>query len=147
METVAVPTHSNTDLDIEAEVTRAIYDLDNVRSTRSELVISATRGQVLLTGYVPTPMIAAEIERAARSVPGVAGVTNQLVDDADLSRRVAEALATDPRTRGIPPGYEVASAIGYVTVVGDLDEAQSAAVLEVGQGVDGVRAMRVRPLS
>jgi len=142
METIEIPTHSSSDMDTEAEVTRAIYSLDNVRPTRSEVVISATRGQVLLTGYVPTEMIATE------AVPGVVGVSNQLVDDTSLTRRVAEALATDSRTRAIPPGYQVTSTVGYVTVVAEgFDEAQRAETTEVCQSVTGVRGVKVKVLS
>ena len=144
MEATALPTTVSTDLDIEAEVTNAILRLDALRPAPAEVKVSVTDGQVTLTGIVPSRMIAAEVERVARSVPGVAGVSNHLLDDGSLTLLVARALAIDPRTRSIPPGYRVMCIFGRVTLVGKFaDEQIRDAATEVAQGVSGVRSAKV----
>jgi osmotically-inducible protein OsmY len=144
MEATALPTTVNTDLDIEAEVTNAILALDALRAAPAEVNVSMTNGQVALTGIVPSRMTAAEVERVARAVPGVAGVSNHLLDDGSLTLLVAHALATDPRTRSIPPGYRVICVFGHVTLVGKLaGEPTRNAAIEVCQSVSGVRSAKV----
>jgi osmotically-inducible protein OsmY len=144
MEATPIPTDLSTDLDIEAAVTRAVLELDALRPTPSEVNVRVANGQVTLTGIVPSPMLAAEAERVARHLPGVVGVKNELLDDGTLTLRVAQALATDPRTRNIPPGYRVMSVFGRVTVVGRFaDEGTQAALVEVCQSVSGVRGAKI----
>jgi hypothetical protein len=74
-------------------------------------------------------------------------LTNNLVDDGTLSRRVAEALALDARTRDIPPGYEVTAVFGRILLVGFFTDAQSRELLTVAQGVPGVREVSVKTLA
>jgi osmotically-inducible protein OsmY len=144
METTTVLPESLADLDLEAEVTRAIQDLDILRPTHSEVNINVSRGLVTLTGLVPSIFVAREAERAVRAVRGVVDVSNQLVDDGGLTNRVAQALAVDPRTRAIPPGYRVTCFYGRVTLVGDFgDEQTHSNVVEVCKSVEGVRSVTV----
>jgi osmotically-inducible protein OsmY len=144
MEATALPTAVSTDLDIEAEVTNAILQLDALRAAPAEVKVSVTGGQVALAGIVPSRMIAAEVERVARAIPGVAGVFNQLLDDGSLMREVARTLATDPRTRSIPPGYRVLCVFGNVSLVGKFgDEPPRGAAVEVAQSVSGVRSAKI----
>jgi hypothetical protein len=147
MEATALPTTENTDLDIEAEVTNAILALDALRAAPAEVNVSVTNGQVALTGIVPSRMTAAEVERVARTVPGVASVSNHLLDDGSLTLLVAHALATDPRTRSIPPGYRVICVFGHVTAGKLADEPTRNAAIEVCQSATGVAALAVQPLS
>lgn len=135
------------DLDIKADTWRAIYALDTVNSSDANVAVSVTHGQVTLTGYMLTEMLATVIEQAVRRVTGVRSVVNHLVNDSALIRRVAQALALDARTRTIPPGYQVACSLGYAMVVGNFaDEAARASVTEVGQGVPGVRSVKIRSI-
>ena len=144
MEATALPTTLSTDVDLEAEVTRAILELDALRPTPAEVNVGVAQGQVTLTGIVPSRMIAAEVERVARGVPGVSSVSNRLLDDGSLTLRVAHALATDPRTRTIPPGYRVLCVFGHVTLVGRFgDKAQRPVAVEVAQSVMGVRSAKI----
>jgi osmotically-inducible protein OsmY len=89
-------------------------------------------------------MMAADVERAAAEVPGVTQVTNLLVDDGTLSRQIAEALATDPRTQAIPPGYEVNPIFGHVFLVGRFTPDEARAVMAVAQSLPGVRSVNVK---
>lgn len=144
MEATALPTTLSTDMDMEAEVTRAILELDALRAAPAEVNVGVTDGHVTLTGIVPSRMIAAEVERVSRGVPGVSGVSNRLLDDGSLTLRVARALAADPRTRAIPPGYRVMCVFGHVTLVGRFaDEPERQAAVEVAQDVTGVRSAKV----
>ena len=79
-------------------------------------------------------------------MPGVSSVTSHVVDDATLTRRVAEALSKDERTSAIPPGYRVSSVFGHLTLVGYFTEGQSRAVLAVCQSVKGTRTVNVKAL-
>jgi osmotically-inducible protein OsmY len=66
------------------------------------------------------------------------------LDDGSLTLLVARALATDPRTRSIPPGYRVRCVFGHVTLVGKLaDEQMRSAAIEVCQSVSGVRSAKI----
>ncbi|MEP7357255.1 MAG: BON domain-containing protein, partial [Anaerolineales bacterium] len=89
---------TDTDLDLEAQVREAIDQLDILNGTRARVDLAVKDGHVTLHGNVQSPMSCVEVEWAAAAVPAVKGVTNMLVDDAELSRRVATALAYDPRT-------------------------------------------------
>lgn len=135
---------ADTALDLEAEVREAIHSLDILRGTRAEVNIAVSGGHVTLHGVVQSPMAAVEAERAAADVPGVTEVTNELVDDGSLTRQVAEVLARDPRTRGIPPGYEVTSIFGHLTLIGRFTAAEANAVLAVTQAVPGVRTVNLK---
>ncbi len=144
MDTTVVPAEAGTDLDIEAEVVGAIRGLDIVRPTHAEVNVSVRQGHVTLTGIVPSIFAAIEVERAVRATPGVTGVTNKLFDDGSLTRRVAHALITDPRTKDIPPGYSVTCFFGHVGVIGHFaSEPAKTAVAEVCQSIEGVRGVKV----
>jgi osmotically-inducible protein OsmY len=135
---------TDTDFDVEAAVRSAIQGIDNLRGVRPDVHVTALDGHIALTGYVQTPMQAVEVGRAAEYTPGVVRVDNQVLDDATLRRRVAEALGADPRTRDIPPGYVVNAHYGRVMLVGTILPEHAAAAAEVVQTVPGVRSVSVR---
>lgn len=132
------------DLDLLAEIHDNLNQLDLVRSSRAQVEVHVTAGQVTLTGAVQSPMVAVEVERAVAEVPGVVSVQNDLVDDGTLSREIAEALATDPRTQAIPPGYEVTVVFAQVTLIGRFTDLEAQAVMAVAQAVRGVRGVNVK---
>ena len=147
METMTLPDRTDADLDIEAAVRDAILNLRDVRPTSAEVEVEVHGGRVTLSGVVQSPMAAVEVERAAADVPGVTGVTSHLIDDGTLSRSVAWSLATDARTRSIPPGYEVTSVFGHVTLVGQFTAEQARSALEVCQAVRGVHSANIKNLN
>jgi osmotically-inducible protein OsmY len=132
------------DLDLHAAVHEVLNGLDGVRGTRAVIEVEVVNGHVTLRGAVQSPMAAVEIERAVAEVPGLAGLTSLLVDDGTLSRDVAEALATDARTQAIPPGFEVTSLFGHVTLVGRFTDDEARAAMAVTQAVPGVRGVNVK---
>jgi osmotically-inducible protein OsmY len=132
------------DMDVRADAQQAILTLDTANSTGVQVAISVLHGQVILTGYTRSEMIGTGIERAVRAVDGANSVVNQLVDDSSLVRRLATALASDARTRAIPPGYQVSSAFGRVMLVGAFSSEARAAASQVCSSVPGVRSVEIR---
>jgi osmotically-inducible protein OsmY len=146
MDSNLAPASTDIDLDLTERVSGAINALDVLRGTRAHVAVTVTNGHVTLDGVVQSPMAAVEVERAAAAAPGAAGLTSRLTDDASLSRRVAEALATDPRTAAIPPGYRVVSVFGTMWLVGYFTPEQSQALAAVCRGVPGVRTVTIKAL-
>jgi osmotically-inducible protein OsmY len=144
MDAEATPTLADRNLDLDAALTDMLYQMDGLAGTRADVQVEVADGHVTLRGWVQSPMTAVEVERAVADTPGVTGVSNLLTDDASLSRVVAEALATDARTRAIPPGNEVTVVFGHVTVIGQFNDETARQVMEVTQGVAGVRSVNVK---
>jgi osmotically-inducible protein OsmY len=136
----------DTDLDLAERIHDAIHALDVLRGTRAHVEVTVTNGHATLEGVVQSPMAAVEVARAAADVAGGAVVTSHLLDDANLSNQVAEALATDPRTAAIPPGYEVNSTFGHLRLVGYFTPGQAQAAKAVCQSVHGVRSVAIQAL-
>jgi osmotically-inducible protein OsmY len=134
------------DMDVEADARQAISAMDTANSVGIELGVSVWQGQVTLTGYMRSEMIAPGIERAVRAIAGTRSVVNHLLDDSSLVRELATALALDARTRAIRPGYQVVSALGHAMVVGDFGGEARAAVSQVCAGVAGVRSVEIRSI-
>ncbi len=102
--------------------------------------VAVNDGVVILSGHATTPTSKARAERAARQVPGVQGVVNQIVTDGEVELEVAQALAHDPRTRG--QHIFVSANHGIVTLSGALDSADTrAAAEEVAGSVPLVRGV------
>jgi osmotically-inducible protein OsmY len=146
MQVTLEPVITDTDLDLEAQVRDAIGQLDILNGTQARVDIEVKDGHVTIRGNVQSPMSCVEVEWLAAAVPGVKGVTNLLVDDAELSRRVATALAYDPRTSAIPPGYEVTPVFGHVVLIGKFTDDQASAVQAVVQGLPDARSVTIRRL-
>jgi osmotically-inducible protein OsmY len=132
------------DLDLEAVLNDMLFGMDGLNGTRADVRVEVAGGHVTLRGAVQSPMVAVEVERAVADVPGVTGVTNLLVDDGNLSRVVAEALSTDPRTRDIPPGYRITAIFANIAVAGRFTDAEAQQVMTVAQAVPGVRSVNVK---
>jgi hypothetical protein len=137
-------TSQRPDMDIEADARQVISQLDGANSVGLDVDVSVLEGQVTLSGYMRSEMIGPGIEQAVRAVPGTRRVLNHLFDDSSLVRRLATALAVDPRTRAISPGYQVVSALGHTMVVGNFTNEAEAAVRQVCAGVAGVRSVLIR---
>ena len=140
------PVMTDTDLDLEARLRDVIEGLDGLQGTQARLEIDVQDGHVTLRGNVQSPMTCVEAEWAASAVPGVKGMSNLIVDDAALSRRVATALAYDARTAAIPPGYEVTPVFGHIVIIGKFTDEQAAAVTAVAQAVPDVRSVMLKRL-
>ena len=146
MQVTLEPVITDSDLDLEAQVRDAVDQLDILNGTQARVDLKVNDGHVTIRGNVQSPMSCVEVEWAVAAVAGVKGVTNLLVDDAELSRRVATALAYDPRTGAIPPGYEVTPMFGHIVVIGKFSDEQAGAVLAVAQAVPDVRSVAIKRL-
>lgn len=144
VDTNAASTLSDQNLDLTAAIHDVLNQVDVLRGSRARVSVQVNGGQVTLTGAVQSPMAAVDVERAVADVPGVEQVLNDLVDDGTLVRDVAEALATDPRTQAIPPGYEVTAVFAQVTLIGRFTNAEAQAVMAVTQAVPGVAGVNVK---
>jgi osmotically-inducible protein OsmY len=120
------------DADILADVRRAIWSEDTIRSIDlGSLSVDVRQGEVFLWGHVSTYWNSQQIEDLARQTPGVVRVNDSLVVDYTLTLQVAQALARDPRTRhyivhsgashgwislsGVVPTHEARNAIEEVS--------------------------------
>ena len=144
MRTPILPAGRRPDMDIRADALDAIGLLGTANSTGMDVAVSVLEGELTLTGYIRSEMVAPGIEQAVQSVAGLSGLVNQLIDDSSLVRRLAAALSLDQRTRTIPPGYQIVSNLGHTLVVGTFDGEMSAAISEVCTGLAGVRSVQIR---
>ncbi len=140
MEAIA---ESNTTLeDLRGAVEEALWAYEPVRTARHPIETRVRPdGVVEVRGHVRSRLIKDGLLRTLRSVPGVREVEDHLVADPDLELAVAQALASDPRTRQIPPGaITIHSIFGIVTLFGHLPEGvDRQQVVEVVRGIEGVR--------
>jgi osmotically-inducible protein OsmY/sporulation protein YlmC with PRC-barrel domain len=105
-----------------AAVDQAIWSDEILRNTDyKELGISVEDGIVRLRGHVGTPRNKKTAEDAARSVPGVLDLENDLVVDQDLVTNVAQALGKNELTR--PERISVGAQHGFVTLNGRVGSA------------------------
>jgi len=121
---------------LKQSVEDALEAYSPLRTSRSEVSVSAEDGQIILSGYVPSASIKRMAAVLAGSVDGVNKVVNDLVAAPDLERAVAVALASDDRTRPWP--IRVRAELGYVQLQGSVpDEEAARAALEVARRVGG----------
>jgi len=126
---------------IAADVAQALWDDEVVRSLDyADIDSSVCAGVVTLRGYAATPVSRARAERAARTVPGVLAVVNQIVIDGAVAGAVAQALASDARTRG--ENLFVQARHGVVSLRGAVGSADVSATAEAcAAGVPQVRGI------
>jgi osmotically-inducible protein OsmY len=114
------------DAALAAEVERALWSDEVVRALDyADMEVTVGGGVVALHGYAATPVSKIRAERAVRQVPGVLAVDNQLVTDDEVAGAVAQALACEVRTAGLPIAVEVRH--GVVTLRGEALSAEERA--------------------
>jgi osmotically-inducible protein OsmY/sporulation protein YlmC with PRC-barrel domain len=126
---------------IAADVDQALWSDEVIRALDIETIDVAVRdGVVTLSGYATTPTSKARAERAARQVPGVLRVENEIVTDAEVVTAVAQALARDERTRRAR--IFVNAEHGVVRLSGEIENPDvRAAAEEIAAGVPQVRGV------
>jgi osmotically-inducible protein OsmY len=101
--------------------------------------VTVNAGVVMLHGHATATASRTRAERAAWGVRGVLAVTNQIVIDGEIQLAVAQALASDERTRGHRLFVHVQR--GVVWVSGEVSSATARAAVEAVAGsVPQVRA-------
>jgi osmotically-inducible protein OsmY len=129
------------DSGIAADVGQALRSDEVIRALDIETIdVSVHDGVVTLSGYATTPTTKARAERAARQVPGVLRVENEIVIDGEVVTAVAQALARDERTRHSRIIVHVER--GVVTLYGEIETPTvRAAAEEVAASVSQVRGV------
>ena len=138
-EPTAVAEPEISDLDLRNTIEEALWSLDSIRVSKPALDISVNAGRATVRGIVPSPMMREQIDEALAGLP----VTLDVLDDAAIQHAAAYALATDSRTRAIPPGYRLSSHNGHIHVKGRLSAEQTQAAVEVVGQVKGVQGASV----
>jgi osmotically-inducible protein OsmY len=104
--------------------------------------IQVSDGVVTLNGVVLTYPIESQAVDAARRVPGVKRVRNELLTDSDLEIRIAHALSTNARTHQSAFGIIVNAVNGLVSLVGHVPTAGIAQTAEaIAASVPGVHGV------
>ncbi len=118
------------------------------RTKARQIDVEAYRGDVQLNGFVDSGAAKTAATAVARSVAGVATVTNnlqvgadrtagQVVDDSTITAQVRTALIGDPRTKSHQ--IEVDTNAGVVQLGGFVDSATNKSAAEqLARGVGGV---------
>jgi osmotically-inducible protein OsmY len=130
-----------TDRAIAHDVDQALLSDEVVRRLDYRTIdVMVNTGVVLLRGHATATASRARAEHAAQDVRGVLGVTNQIVTDGEIQLAVAQALASDERTRGHRLFVHVHR--GVVSVSGEVSSATARTAVEaVAGGVPHVRAV------
>ncbi len=127
------------DLDLREQIEEALWSVDSIRVSKPVLEVKAEGGHATVSGIVGSPMMREQIEEVLSGLP----VTISLADDAGIQYAAAYALAMDPRTSAIPPGYRLSSYNGHVYVTGKFTSEQVEAIKAVVGGVKAARAVSI----
>jgi hypothetical protein len=131
--TAVKSTHHRPDLDVLADSQEALWKDPVIRTLdRDSLGLEVQEGEVYLSGHVTNAMHRRRIEDLITEVRGVSAVHNDLVADDELTTAVAQALASDPRTR--PHLIWVGAFHGWIRLSG---EVPNAAVRDMAEEVAG----------
>jgi osmotically-inducible protein OsmY len=130
-----------TDRAIAMDVDQALREDEMVRRLdKRSIDVAVGAGVVLLHGHATATASQTRAERAARDVRGVLKVTNQIVTDREIQLAVAQALASDERTRGYRLFVHVQR--GVVSVSGGVSSTAARTAVETVAGcVPQVRAV------
>src|SRR5574341_750242 len=96
----------------------ALEQYTPVRSTGGGIKVSARGGIVTLSGSVRSQSTKDTAAQLALKVKGVTAVENRLTVDSDLEVAIAQALASDTRTRAGFPGILVGAVYGTAFLKG-----------------------------
>lgn len=127
------------DLDLRSIIEEALWSLDSIRVSKPAIEVSVANGHATVSGIVASPMMREQIEEVLSGLP----VTIAVMDDAAIQNAVAYALAMDPRTASIPPGYRVTPYNGHIHVKGKLTPEEAEAAWAVASAVKGVRGVTI----
>ncbi len=133
------------DEDIRAEVWTRLWHDDITRALeRTAIDLEVHDNEVFLLGHVTNVAHQQHLAELAREVPGVNVVHNEIVADRTLVTEVAQALASDPRTRSylIPVG----AFHGWIHLNGEVPDLKARAMVEtVAAGVSHARGILTLP--
>ncbi len=127
------------DNEVAADVEQALWDDEVVRAIDyPTIAVSVRAGTVTLGGFAANLVTRARAEHAARTVPGVLELNDQLVTDTDLATLVAGALGRDARLQH--EMVQVAAYHGVIVLTGAVSSAVvRSAAEECASGISQVR--------
>ena len=125
---------------LEQAVRNALDRYTPLRMWRYSFQIQASDGKATLTGSARSQAEKEVAGNLARAVKGITTVDNQMVADGDVELAVAQALATDERTRDAFPGILVGVVFGMVYLKGRVvSEAVKQAAGEIAKRIENVQ--------
>jgi osmotically-inducible protein OsmY len=127
------------DANLEQTVRDALDRYPPLRMWQHSIQIQANNGAVILSGSARSQAEKQIAGNLARAVKGATSVENQLIADGDLEIAIAQALATDARTRDAFPGVLVGVVFGTVYLKGTAvsDDVKKAAS-EIASKIGGI---------
>jgi osmotically-inducible protein OsmY len=131
------------------ELRSRLWEYEPLRATHPRFDLNVRHGTVRLSGRVRTLAMKRIADYICQRTPGVAVVVNELVSDTELTRNVADALASDPELG--PLCLRIDARDGIAILNGDLPRAElETRAVELAQGAAGVVAVEseltVRPV-
>jgi osmotically-inducible protein OsmY len=119
---------------------RLLADERAGRAVQRGVAVAVAARVVTVVGYVRTRSLAVRIVQLTGALPGVAGVDDRLIADAELAREVGAAIARTPLNRASRPTVRVED--GHIRLGGSFPtpEARSEAV-RASHRVPGVRSV------
>ncbi len=129
--------HQNDDL--ANAVRQTLLQYPPLRASGSGVQVDAESGAVTLSGVVRSQAIKETAEQLAWKVKGVSAIENHLTVDSDVEVAVAQALASDTRTRAGFPGILIGVVYGVAYLKGTVASAEiKNAASEIAAKIKGV---------
>ena len=127
--------------DLMNAIAERLWRYEPVRSRDLPLDLSLSEDGILtVQGYAPTLTIKEAILDIVGSVAGVREVEDEIVADPSLEVAIAEELTRNDVTKHLDPGaVQIFAQVGNVVLVGDLPTEDREAVIQVVEGLPGVR--------
>ena len=122
--TLNTTVHKTADIALTTAVRDALMRHTPIRVWGHNVDVDVHAGIVILSGVARSRAARETAEKLARGVRGVTSVENQIVVDNDVEVAVAQALASDPRTRAGFPGILVGVVFGVAYLKGMVGSAE-----------------------
>ena len=138
-ELVAAPVGIERDADrrLYLGLRRRLWEYEPLRASRPQLDLQVANGAVRITGRVRTLAMKEIIGYLCEKLEGVRSVSNELISDTEVTRNVADALATDSVLG--PLCLQVDARAGLVTLAGNVPEPElEARAVELARTATGV---------
>jgi len=116
--------HSPADNKLTMAVCDALMRYTPIRIWGHNVDVAVHAGTVILSGVARSRAARETAEKLARGVRGVTSVENRIVVDNDVEVAVAQALASDPRTRAGFPGILIGVVFGVAYLKGMVRSAE-----------------------
>lgn len=141
-----------TDFSIEREIIKNINQITGIEDGNHRVGINSFRGDVLLTGEVPSDAIKTEIEQITKSIRQVDSVYNYLtvgepksqshtLQEQYLKTKVDAKLLLKQKENITPSQYLVVVRDDMAYIMGVMTKAQQEEIIQTAYTVDGVRSV------